>query len=131
MLYTILIYASEGVFDQLPPDEQQAVLARHGAMQDKLEKDGRLGPFAKLMETASAVTLRGAGGTDDDAVIVTDGPFAETKEQLLGFYLIECDTMDEAIEATKMLPQNTATYEIRPASWTHLDRAREAAERNA
>ena len=130
MLYTILIYASEGVFDQLPPEEQQAVLAKHGAMQDRLESDGRLGPFAKLMGTGSAVTLRGAGGTDDDTMIVTDGPYAETKEQLLGFYLIECDTMEEAIEATKLLPQNTATYEIRPASWTHLDREREIAERN-
>lgn len=126
MLYTILIYAEEGVIEQLPPDDYQAVLAKHGAMQRELAGRDMLGPFAKLMGTGSAVTLRSQG----DALLVTDGPFAETKEQLLGFYMIECETIDEAVEAAKLLPQETATYEIRPAGWTHLDREREQAEQD-
>jgi len=130
MLYTILIYASEGVFEQLPPEEQQAVLAKHGAMQDALAEEGRLGPFAKLMDTTSAMTLRGRRGEAGDSVLVTDGPYAETKEQLLGFYMIECASVEEAIDAVKMLPQGTATYEIRAAGWTHLDRERDHAERD-
>jgi hypothetical protein len=99
-------------------------------MQEAMAERNMLGPFAKLMGTTSAVTVRGRPGSQDDAVLVTDGPFAETKEQLLGFYMIECETIDEAIEAAKMLPKNIGTYEIRPAGWTHLDRAREQAEQD-
>jgi hypothetical protein len=115
MLYTVLIYTVEGVFDRLPPDEPEAVLAKHRALQEKLSSRGVLGPVAKLMGAASAVTVR----ADGESVLVTDGPYAETKEHLLGFYMIECACIEEAIEAAKALPQGVASYEVRPVSWAN------------
>lgn len=123
MLYTILIYGVEGVYDQMPPEEQEAVLDKHRALQKTLTAEGVLGPVAKLMETSAAVTIRSKG----NSLVVTDGPFAETKEQLLGFYMVECETIEQAIEAAKALPQGLAAYEIRPVAWS--DRSVEAPTR--
>ena len=99
MHYSILIYSEEGLFDRLSKDEQEAVLQKHRDLQTALTKDGKLGPVAKLMGTATAMTV----GTQGQSVVVLDGPFAETKEQLLGFYIVECDKIEEAIEAAKQL----------------------------
>lgn len=123
MLYSILIYGVEGVFDRLPENEQSEMLAKHQAVQDDLTSRGILGPVAKLMETASAVSVRAQGSS----ILVTDGPFAETKEQLLGIYMIECATIDEAIEAVKALPQGISAYEIRPVAWANLEVKAQAA----
>jgi hypothetical protein len=72
---------------------------------------GRLGPAARLGATERACTLRGPG-----AGMVIDGPFAETKEQLLGFYVVDCATREAAVEAVRDLRRAnpTAVYEIRP-----------------
>jgi hypothetical protein len=79
----------------------------------KLNRDGRLGPAARLGATKKARTLRGAG-----AGLVVDGPFAETKEQLLGFYVVDCASEDAAIEAARDLRRAnpSAVYEIRPVA---------------
>jgi hypothetical protein len=76
-----------------------------------MRASGLLGPAARLDETRKARTLRGPG-----AGMVLDGPFAETKEQLLGFHLVNCATDDEALAAARKLRQvnPTAVYEIRP-----------------
>ena len=66
---------------------------------EKLTKQGRLGPVARLLPTTAATTLR----KDQDPPLVVDGPFAETKEQLLGFYIIDCESLDEAIETSREL----------------------------
>ena len=95
MLYSVLIYGVDGVFDRLPPDEQEALMDKHRALQQLHRDKGTLGPVAKLMGPAAAVTVR----RDGDTVQVVDGPFAETKEQLLGFYVLDCETIEEAIEA--------------------------------
>ena len=82
------------------------------AVQDKLAAAGRLGPVARLATTKSARTLRKGG-----EAMVLDGPFAETKEQLLGFYIVDCASMEEAIEAAKELGRASSSngaYEIRP-----------------
>ncbi len=113
MLYSILIYGEDGTFDQLSEDEQAAVMNKHYALQDRLAGAEQNGPAAKLHATATAVTIREQGGV----AVVTDGPFAETKEHLLGFYTIECDTIEEAIEAAKLLPLDIAAIEVRPISW--------------
>ncbi|WP_421724302.1 YciI family protein [Bauldia sp.] len=113
MLYTILIYGVPGVFARLPDDEQEAHLAVHRAVQQDLsEKDVYRGAI-RLMEPSTAMNVSGQG----DIVTVLDGPFAETKEQVLGLYLVECDTMDEALAAAKALPQGVAHYEVRPVNW--------------
>ena len=80
-------------------------------MQDKLKKAGRLGPVARLLPTTAATTLR-----KDDPPLVLDGPYAETKEQLLGFYIIDCENLDAAVDVARDLGAANpgGAYEIRP-----------------
>jgi Uncharacterized protein conserved in bacteria len=78
---------------------------------DRLTQEGRMGPAARLGATGGACVLRGPGKG-----VVTDGPFTESKEQLLGFYVIDCADRDAAISAARDLRRvnPTAMYEIRP-----------------
>jgi hypothetical protein len=80
---------------------------------DRLVQEGRLGPAARLGATNGACVLRGPGKG-----VVTDGPFTETKEQLLGFYVIDCADREAAIAAARDLRRAnpSAMYEIRPVS---------------
>lgn len=111
MLYAILAYHASGVVESWTPDEDAAVMADLASVRDKLLAEGKLGPAARLGPTEGAFTLRGPG-----AGMVIDGPFAETKEQLLGFYVVDCATREEAVEAARDLRRAnpTAVYEIRP-----------------
>jgi hypothetical protein len=84
-------------------------------VQDKYAKAGRLGPVARLLPTTAATTLRKVKGES----VVIDGPFAETKEQFLGFYTLECADLDEAVEFARELSEvnpSGGSYEIRPVS---------------
>jgi hypothetical protein len=86
-------------------------MVKLGAVQEKLAREGKLGPVARLMPTNAATTLRKGRG------VVMDGPFAETKEQLLGFFVVDCATPEEALEAARELGQASSSngaYEIRP-----------------
>jgi hypothetical protein len=113
MFYAILCYDSEAVTTSMSAEEDGALMDRLGAVQDKLARKKKLGPVARLMPTSAATTLRKGQGT-----LVVDGPFAETKEQLLGFYLVDCDSREEAVEIARDLASaathGTGTYEIRP-----------------
>jgi hypothetical protein len=114
MLYAILCYHSEDVVCAWSKDEDAAVLAKLAVVQEKLARQGRLGPVARLMPTTAATTLR----KDRDPPLVIDGPFAETKEQLLGFYVVDCASLDEALDAAQELGRANpgGAYEIRPIS---------------
>jgi hypothetical protein len=115
MLYAILCYNPEDVVGSWSKEEDDAVMARLAVVQDKLREQGRLGPVARLLPTTAATTLR--KGREDPIVI--DGPFAETKEQLLGFYVVDCASLDEAIDTARDLARanpGTGSYEIRPVS---------------
>lgn len=112
MLYAILCYDSEDVVCSWTREEEDAAMARLAVVQRKLAAEGRLGPVARLLPTTAATTVR--KGREP---LVIDGPFAETKEQLLGFYLVECASLEEAIETAKDLARASSTagsYEIRP-----------------
>jgi hypothetical protein len=111
MLYAILAYHVEDEILALTPEQDAAVVAKVIEVQAPLRASGHFGPAARLDETRKARTVRGPG-----AGVVLDGPFAETKEQLLGFHLMEFDTDDEVIAAVRKLRQvnPTAVYEIRP-----------------
>ena len=109
MLYAILCYNSEAVTGSWTKAEDDAVLARRHRVTDTLAAQGKLGPVARLMPTTAATTVR--AGREP---LVTDGPFAETKEQLLGFYIVDCASLDEAIAAAKGMVDDTGAMEIRP-----------------
>ncbi|GAJ90590.1 YciI family protein [Agrobacterium sp. SHOUNA12C] len=113
MLYTILCYNDEDTVFAWSKEEEQATMERLLAVQAPLSEAGKLGPVARLMPTTAAATLR--KGKNEPLVI--DGPFAETKEQLLGFYVIDFESLDEAIEFSKKLAvanPGGGSYEIRP-----------------
>ena len=111
MLYAILCYHDEDLVGSWSKEHDAEVMQKLSVVQDKLAKQGRLGPVARLLPTTAATTLR-----KDDPPLVLDGPFAETKEQLLGFYLIDCQNLDEALEAARDLGKANPddAYEIRP-----------------
>ena len=115
MLYAILCYNDENVVGSWSKQEDEAVMAKLTVVTDKLAKNGRLGPVARLLPTTAATTLR--KGRES---LVIDGPFAETKEQFLGFYVVDCPSLDEAIETAKELAAanpGPGAYEIRPVGY--------------
>ena len=113
MFYAILAYHVEEVVTSWTEQEDAAVMAGLLKVHEELNREECLGPSARLGATKDAVTLRGPG-----VGMVLDGPFAETKEQLLGFYVVDCATQEAAIEAARALRRAnpTAVYEIRPIS---------------
>ena len=118
MLYAILCYNDENAVATWTKEEDDACMARLGKVQDAMKAKGKLGPVARLQPTTAATTLRKSSGEP----IVIDGPFAETKEQFLGFYIADCDTLDEAVQFAKDLAvanPGLGSYEIRPVSLYH------------
>lgn len=111
MLYALLCYHDEDVVCSWSKEQDAAVMAKLAVVQEKLAKQGRLGPVARLLPTTAATTLR-----KDDPPLVLDGPYAETKEQLLGFYIVDCETLDAALEVARELGAANpgGSYEIRP-----------------
>jgi hypothetical protein len=87
-------------------------MAKLGAVMEKYAAKGKLGPVARLLPTTAATTLR----KSQEPPLVIDGPFAETKEQLLGFYIVDCKNLDEALEFARELGAVNpgGAYEIRP-----------------
>ena len=114
MLYAILCYNDEDVVWAWSKEEDKAVMARLGAVQDRLARAGKLGPSLRLLPTTSATTLR----KSEEPPLVIDGPYAETKEQLLGFYVVDVADLDEAVGAARELAAANpgGAYEIRPIS---------------
>lgn len=111
MLYAILAYHVEDVVVSWTADQDTTVMANLHEVHEKLTAGGQMGPAARLGGTKGAFTLRGPG-----AGVVIDGPFAETKEQLLGFYVVDCETREAAIAVARDLRRvnPSAAYEIRP-----------------
>ena len=114
MLYAILAYHEEEAIAAMTPTEDAALMENLLKTHDKINETGRLGPAARLDFARTAFTLRGSG----DGMVI-DGPFAETKEQLLGFYVLECESDEAAIAAARDLRRvnTSAVYEIRPISF--------------
>lgn len=111
MFYAILAYHEEEVVESWTKEEDSALMAELLQVNDRLVRENCLGPAARLGPTRRAVTLRGK-----DAGMVIDGPFAETKEQLLGIYVVDCPTLESAVATARDLRRAnpTAVYEIRP-----------------
>ena len=113
MLYAVLCYNDENAVASWTKEEDDACMVRLAQVEDGMQAKGKLGPVVRLQPTRTATTLRKSAGGH----MIVDGPFAETKEQFLGFFVTDCDTIDEAIAFAKDLavanPQGGA-YEIRP-----------------
>src|ERR1700760_1030486 len=114
MLYALLCYHDEDFVGSWSKEQDAAVMKKLAVVQEKLVKEGRLGPVARLLPTTAATTLR-----KDDPPLVLDGPYAETKEQLLGFYLVDCENLDAAVEVARELGDANpgGAYEIRPVGF--------------
>src|SRR4029077_7641612 len=112
MLYAFLCCHDEAVANSWTKEEDDAVLAKRHKVTEKLAAKGKLGPAVRLMPTTAATTVRMGGEP-----VVLDGPFAETKEALLGFYLIDCDSLEDAIETAKEIGRDEkGVFEIRPVT---------------
>jgi hypothetical protein len=111
MLYAFLAYHIEQMIDALTPEQDDALMVELHKVHDRLLADGRLGPAARLSLTQTATTVRRG-----KAPTVIDGPFAETKEQLLGFYVMDFPSLEDAVQAAVELGEAnpSAAYEIRP-----------------
>jgi len=117
MQYAILCYDSEEVVGSWTKEEDDSAIAKLMVVQRKLAGEGKLGPVGRLMPSNRAKTLRKSA-----AQHFTDGPFAETKEVLLGFFIVDCATFDEALDAARELARASSTrgcYEVRPLSVFH------------
>jgi hypothetical protein len=111
MLYAILAYHVEAEVASWTAEADVALMNSINKVHDRLTREKCLGPAARLDFTREACVLRGPG-----AGVVTDGPFTESKEQLLGFYVVDCADRESAIAAARDLRQAnpSAMYEIRP-----------------
>ena len=112
MLYAILCYDAEAVTTAWSKEKDDEVMAALGAVQTKLAAANRLGPVARLMPTTAATTIR-----KGKEPVIMDGPFSETKEQLLGFYIVECEDLEAAITVAKDLAKasgSAGAFELRP-----------------
>lgn len=111
MRYAALIYGNEAVGATMTDDQRTEEYNAYVGFQEFVGKSGALLGGDALLPTSSATTVR----VRDGKVLTTDGPFAETKEQLGGFYLLKCDNLDQAIEIAAKIPGAAkGSIEVRP-----------------
>lgn len=115
MLYALLCYGSEDEVASWTHEQEQTVLNRCATAADQMESFGARGPAFRLMPTTTAITLRpGVQPT------ILDGPFEETREQLLGMWLYECASLHDAMEAAQLLAKargmDAGALEVRPVA---------------
>lgn len=112
MLYALLCYNEEDVVWSWSKEQDAAVMKRLGAVQERLIKEGKMGPSLRLLPTTAATTLR----KNNEPPLIIDGPYAETKEQLLGFYIVDVPDLQGALDIARELAEANpgGAYEIRP-----------------
>jgi hypothetical protein len=111
MQYLLLIYDAEKVWNDMPKDESDKMFAEYMQFTEDVKKSGHLvaGDALQPVHTATSLRIR------DGKLTTTDGPFAETREQLGGYYLINAENLDEAIKIAAKIPSaRIGTIEIRP-----------------
>ena len=120
MQYVLLCYNDEDRIWSWSKEEEEAVMSRLSVIGERLTREGKLGPSLRLLPTTAATTLR----KSEEPPLVIDGPFAETKEQLLGFYIIDVANLDEALDIARELgvANPGGAYEIRPVALYLPDR---------
>ena|ERR1700722_1400713 len=111
MRYLLMICGDESAVAALSPDEASAVMAEYGVFGEEMGSRGILQGGERLHFTSDATTVR----VRDGKVLTADGPFAETKEQIAGYYVVDCKDVDEAIEVASKIPgARDGSIEVRP-----------------
>src|SRR5229473_8316089 len=109
MQYMLLIYHNEA--NRMPPKEESAMLQEYMTFTQDIVKNGKFKAGDRLEPTANATTVRVKNGK----TVTTDGPFAETKEQLGGYYIVDAKDLDEAVAIAARIPgARTGSIEVRP-----------------
>jgi hypothetical protein len=116
MQYLLMCCFDEKRWEELPDSRRDEIMAQYQALEQDLIKSGHYRAGAKLGRSTSTTTVRMKNGKP----AITDGPFAETKEQIGGYHLIECKDLDEAIAVALRIPTLPAggTIEVRPVEFT-------------
>lgn len=117
MQYLLLCCFNEDRWQKIPESERSRIMQEYGEFQRDLAASGRYRAGAKLGSSETATTLREQAGKP----VITDGPFAETKEQLGGYHLVDCKDLDEAIAIARRIPTLRAggAVEVRPVEFGH------------
>jgi hypothetical protein len=110
MKYLCLIYDEEKKLEKMSKEEGDKFMGEYFAFTDGIKQSGQHVASEALQPISTATTIRMRNGK----LSTTDGPFAETKEQLLGFYIVDCKSLEEAIEVARSLPSVRTIFEIRP-----------------
>ncbi len=111
MRYLCLIYENEKAWESLPPAESEAIMGEYFAFTEQIRGNGKFVAGEALQPTPTATTVRVRNGK----ISTTDGPFAETKEQLGGFYLIDAQDLNDAIQVASKIPSaRLGSIEVRP-----------------
>jgi hypothetical protein len=111
MQYMLLIYSPPSDWQSVPAEQRQAVMEAYGSFTEELQASGKMvaGDALQPISTATSIRVR------DGETLTTDGPFAETKEVLGGYYLIDVETLDEALDWGAKIPgAQFGTIEVRP-----------------
>ena len=116
MRYVLLIYVNEEVTATMAPEEREALVKGYGIFHGTVTERGLRDGGAPLQPVSNSTTVRIRNGEQ----LITDGPFAETKEQLAGVYILNCKDLDEAIELAALIPDaKYGAIEIRPELTTY------------
>ena len=111
MQYILLIYSSDEMWENKTPDQINQIMGEYNAFTESIVKSGNFKAGEELQPATAATTVRVRNGKPQ----VTDGPFAETREQLGGFYLVEADNLDQAIQMASRIPSaREGCVEVRP-----------------
>ncbi|MDM3869897.1 YciI family protein [Porticoccus sp. W117] len=115
MYYALLIYQEEGLFESLSEIERNDILQRHHQLQQQGKANGQFAAATKLAPANTARTVN----KDGENVTVTDGPYAETKEVLAGFYVFDCGSLEEAENYARQIPHIKAgRVEVREVAFS-------------
>jgi hypothetical protein len=111
MRYMLMICTEESAEQAMSPDAGAAVMAEYGTFGEEMTARGVLQGGERLRPTSDATTVR----VRDGEILTSDGPFAETKEQIGGYYVVECKDLDEAIDVASKIPNaRDGVIEVRP-----------------
>jgi hypothetical protein len=115
MQYLLMCCFNEKQWEQIPESQRNGIMQEYGEWVQSTARAGQYLAGAKLQGTSSATTIRGKNGK----AAIVDGPFAETKEQLGGYHVIECQDLDEALSIAKRIPtlRVGGTIEVRPLAY--------------